>query len=170
MQKNTVVFLAAVVLGQTFALPVALAQAPTVTAARSAPSNCPYEMCALRAEPGFFGGRVLVVGVDGVRTNFGIHAGGLISVVDRVPAALTEAQLGRRNAVVSTIAGFIGAIGIGIALNGTTNANIDKVGDGQFFGALAVGATGAIVAVVQRVFAERHFSRSVWLYNRELTH
>ncbi len=139
-----------------------------MTAARVAPGSCPYETCALRVEPGFFGGHTLVVGVDGVRTNFGFHAGGLIRAVDRVPAALAEAQLGRSNAIVSSVFATLAGLGLAVALNGVTLPNTDKVGNGQAFGALVLGAAGGIVSGVERVYAERHYSRSIWLYNAAL--
>ena len=97
----------------------------------------------------------------------GILGGGLINVVDRVPSALTEAKLGRRNAIVSTIAGIAASLAITVALNGLNGSSINTVGDGQVFGAIALGTAGAITAGVQRVYAERHFSRAIWLYNRE---
>lgn len=37
------------------------------------------------------------------------------------------------------------------------------------FGLIA-GSVGVVAGVVQATYAERHFSRAVWLYNRELPH
>ena len=168
MRTNAFVILAVATIGQTLAPPVVLGQGPTVSAARSALSTCPYELCALRVEPGFFGGRKLVSGEDGVRTNFGLVGDGLIGIVNGVPAALSEAKLGRRNSVKSTIAGVVAGLGLVAALNATVGANIDKVSDGRFFAACAVGAVAGVTATTQFVFAQRHFSRSIWLYTREL--
>ena len=168
MRKITGISLVVVVLGHVFAAPVAVAQTPTMTAARVAPSSCPYDLCALRVEPGFLGGRTLVVGVDGVRTNFGFQAGGLVRAVDRVPAALAEAQLGRRNAIVSNVFAALAGIALVVALDGVTYPNSDKRGNGQAFGALLTGGAIALVGGVQRVYAERHYSRAIWLYNAAL--
>ena len=161
MRRLTLALLSAVVSHSAYS------QGPTVSGAQSALRNCSYETCALRIEPGFFGGRTLVAGLDGVRSNMGILGGGLINVVDRVPSALKEAKLGRRNAIVSTIAGIAASLAITVALNGLNGSSINTVGDGQVFGAIALGTAGAITAGVQRVYAERHFSRAIWLYNRE---
>ena len=98
----------------------------------------------------------------------GILGGGLIIAVDRVPSALTEAQLGHRNALVSTIAVIAASLAVTVALNSLNGSSIDHIGGGQFYGAFAAGTVGAITSGVQRVYAERHFSRSVWLYNNEL--
>jgi hypothetical protein len=40
--------------------------------------------------------------------------------------------------------------------------------EGIAFGALTLGLAGTITAGVQAMYAERHYSRAVWLYNREL--
>lgn len=169
MRKRFLAILAFAIATLTFRSPV-VGQGPTVSAARSALSTCPYELCALRVEPGFFGSRKLVTGEDGVRTNFGLLGDGLISVVNGVPAALAEAQRGRRNSIMSNIAGVVSGIGLVAALNASVGANIDKVSDGHFFAACAVGAVAGVTATTQFVFAQRHFSRSIWLYNRELKH
>lgn len=146
-----------------------MGQGPTVSSARAAVSKCAYDVCALRIEPALFGSRKLVVGLDGVRTDFGLLGGGLIEVVDPVPAALAEARQGRRKNLVAAIAGIVAAAGIVISLNSAISTGFDSNNDGQLFGALAVGAVGTVVGVTQQVGAERHYSRAVWLYNRELS-
>ncbi len=167
MQKHVVAILAVAISTLTFRSSV-MGQGPTISAARSAVSRCAYDVCALRIEPAFFGSRKLVVGLDGVRTDFGMLGGGLIGAVDPVPAALAEARQGRRKNIVAAVAGIVAAAGIIVSLNSATSTGFDGTNDGQLFGALAVGAVGTVVAVVQQVGAERHYSRAVWLYNREL--
>ena len=99
----------------------------------------------------------------------GLVGGGLANAVNRVPLALAEAQMGRRNAIKATVAAVVGSIAV---LYITQGAFSDPLGssDAQFVGGLLVSVAATGTGVVQSVYAERHFSRAVWLYNRELAH
>ncbi|MDZ7629900.1 MAG: hypothetical protein U5K74_00735 [Gemmatimonadaceae bacterium] len=144
------------------------AQGPTVTAARTTLEGCTYDACALRLDRSFFGGRKVVVGLDGQRLPMGAIGGGLVTQVARVPGAADEARAGRGNALKAAIGGVIGTIASVVALNQFDRGNSGSSNDGVAFGALGVGVVASITAGVQAQYAERHFSRAVWLYNREL--
>ncbi len=147
----------------------ASAQAPTVTAARSSLGPCSYETCALRLDRAIFGGRKIIIGLDAVSSPFGLAGGGLVSAVGQVPGALEEAQSGRRNAIKSAILGLLGSLAIVYSVQGTQGIDPLEWNDAQVFGGLIAGSVGVVAGVVQATYAERHFSRAVWLYNRELT-
>jgi hypothetical protein len=144
------------------------AQGPTVASARAAVDACTYATCAIRLDRGFFSGRKVIVGLDGQELSLGPLGGGLVSVVDRVPAAAAEARSGRRNAIKSTVAGVLGSIAVIVAVRSYGDRDLVIRDEGIAFGALALGLAGSITAGVQGMYAERHYSRAVWLYNREL--
>lgn len=144
------------------------AQGPTQAAARSALGSCTYETCAIRRERAMFGGSRVVTGRDGAWTSAGVLGGGLIFAVERVPAALAEAQHGRRDAIVAAVAGVIGTLALSASLQAATSADILTASDTQLWGGLLVGAAGLGVLSVKAASADNHFSRAVWLYNREL--
>ncbi len=144
------------------------AQGPTVASARAAVGPCTYETCAIRLDRGFFSGRKVIVGLDGQELGLGALGGGLVSVVDRVPAAASEARMGRRNAIKSAVAGALGSIGVLVALRRYGDRDLVLGNEGAAVGVLTLGLAGAITAGVQGMYAERHYSRAVWLYNREL--
>jgi hypothetical protein len=158
-----------VILSALFSSLPAQAQGPTVASARVAVSDCTYVTCAIRLDQKFFGGRRVVVGLEGQDVAFGALGGGLVSVVERVPAALTEARMGRSNTIKSSIAGALGSIVVIAALRRYGERDLFIRNEGLSLGVLALGVTGAVTAGVQRIYAERHYSRAVWLYNRELT-
>jgi hypothetical protein len=159
----TILVLSAVIVS----LPVQ-AQGPTVAGARAAVGPCTYEKCAVRLDRAFFSGRKVIVGLDGPQLGFGAFGSGLVSAVDAVPAAASEARLGRRNAIKSAVAGVIGSIVVVVALRRYGERDLVIRNEGIKLGTLALGLTGAMTAGVQARYAERHYSRAVWLYNREL--
>jgi hypothetical protein len=129
---------------------------------------CTYETCAIRLDRGFFSGRKVIVGLDGQELSLGPLGGGLVSVVDRVPAAASEARMGRRNAIKSAVAGVLGSIALIVAVRNYDDRDRAIRNAGIAFGSLTLGLAGTITAGVQGMYAERHYSRAVWLYNREL--
>lgn len=88
--------------------------------------------------------------------------------VERVPGALTEARIGRRDAMIATVAGVIGAFAIGLAVDALRRDDILSASDSQLYGGLLVGTAAVVAAGVKSARADQHFSRAVWLYNREL--
>jgi hypothetical protein len=144
------------------------AQGPTVANARATVDTCTYATCAIRLDRAFFSGRKVIVGLDGQELSLGPLGGGLVSVVDRVPAAAAEARSGRRNAIKSVVAGTLGSIGVIVAVRRYGERDLFIRNEGLNFGVLTLGLAGAITAGVQGMYAERHYSRAVWLYNREL--
>ena len=146
----------------------ASAQAPTISAAQSALGRCSYETCALRLDRAIFGGRKIIVGLDAISSPFGLVGGGLIDAVGRVPGAVAEAQSGRRSAIKAGILGLLGSLAIAYSVQGTRGIDPLEWNDAQVFGGLIAGSVGVVAGLVQATYAERHFSRAVWLYNREL--
>lgn len=145
------------------------AQGPTVAAAQSVLGRCSYETCAIRLERTFFSGRKINVGLESVSSSpMGLVGGGLVNAVNRVPLALDEAQKGRRNTIKAVVAGVISTAAVYYAVQGTINVDPLDWNDGRVFGSLLVGTASAMTTLVQSVYAERHFSRAVWLYNREI--
>jgi hypothetical protein len=145
------------------------AQGPTVAAAQSVLGRCSYETCAIRLERTFFSGRKINVGLESVSSSsMGLVGGGLVNAVNRVPLALDEAQRGRRNTVKAVIAGAIGTLALYYSIQGTRGIDPLQWDDSRVFGCLIVGSAAAMTGLVQTVYAERHFSRAVWLYNREI--
>ncbi len=149
------------------ALPLS-AQGPTIAGARTALQSCTYDSCAIRLDRAFFGGRKVVVGLDGLALPMGVLGGGLADAVGRVPAAGQEVQQGRGNALKAVLAGLVSSIAVVVAVNQFDGGNSLDSNDGMAFGALGVGLAAGVTAGVQGLYAERHFSRAVWLYNREL--
>ena len=146
-----------------------LAQGPTIDGQRSAAlRTCTYERCALRIEGNFFGGRSIRTGLEGVAERVGMLGGGLVRNVGYVPGALMEAEAGRRNAVKAAIAGVIASIALTTAFTSPYASTFENNGAGRAWGGLLVGGAAIIVGGVQTIHADRHFSRSVWLFNREL--
>jgi hypothetical protein len=143
------------------------AQAQTDSAARVGPQRCSYDVCGLRLERGWFGRRI-VRSVSGVSVPFGFVGEQLVVAVDGVPAARQEALMGRRNNIKSTIAGLVGGLAFAFALNQVTSGDILEWNEGQVIGGLLVGTAGAVVSGAQAIYADRHYSKAVWLYNREL--
>jgi hypothetical protein len=141
---------------------------PTITATQSALGRCSYETCAIRLDRSFFGGRRVMIGLEGVDNSMGLIGGGLVNAVDRVPAALAEAQSGRRNSIKAQIFGVVGVFAVAYSLQSAYGTDPLEWNDGAVFGALAVGSAATVTGLVQAMYAERHFSRAVWLYNREL--
>ncbi len=109
-----------------------------------------------------------MTGRDGVWTSMGVLGGGLVFAVAPVPGALEEAQHGRRDAIVAAVAGVIGGLALSASLQASTSADILAASDTQLWGGLIVGAAGLGIWGVKAVNADNHFSRAVWLYNREL--
>jgi hypothetical protein len=142
------------------------AQGPTLASAQTALSRCSYETCALRLDRSFTGRRVSV-GLEGVSSAMGPLGGGLIDAVQPVPAALAEAHAGRRNALKATIATVVASVAAVYAVQGASGDPL-LWNDAQVFGGLAVSLAAAGTTLVQMTYAERHFSRAVWLYNREI--
>ncbi len=146
-----------------------VAAQPTIGASQSALRRCSYESCAIRLDRSYFGGRKVMIGLDGVENAMGIAGGGLVNAVDRVPLALAEAQSGRRNAIKAQVFGVVGALALAYSLQRVNGTDPLAWNSGEVFGSLAVGSAAAIGGFVQSMYAERHFSRAVWLYNRELS-
>jgi hypothetical protein len=142
------------------------AQGPTVAATQSALSRCSYETCAIRLDRSLFGGRRVTVGLDAKSTPMGI-GGGLVNAVAAVPQAAEEAQRGRGNSIKAFAAGVIGALAVTWSVSGTGSDALEW-NNGKVFGGLALGLAATLTAGQQAVYAERHFSRAVWLYNREI--
>lgn len=158
----------AFVLAVSSATPM-LAQGPTLGGQQSgALRTCTYDRCALRIEGAVFGGRKVRVGLEGNSESLGVLGGGLMRNVGFVPGALMEAESGRRNAVKAAIAGVIGTIALTSALTSPYATTFDGGGAGRAWGGLLIGAAAAVTAGVQATYADQHFSRSVWLFNREL--
>lgn len=161
-------FAAAVVIAGSTVLPLH-AQGPTLAAAQSVLGQCSYETCAIRLERTFFSGRRINVGLESVSSSqMGVTGGGLVNAVNRVPLALDEAQKGRRNTIKAVIAGAIGTFAVYYSFQGTRGIDPLAWDDSRVFGGLIVGSAAAMTGLVQSVYAERHFSRAVWLYNREI--
>jgi len=146
----------------------ALQAQPTISATQSALGRCSYETCAIRLDRSFFGSRKVMIGLEGVETSMGALGGGLVNAVDRVPTAAMEAQLGRRNSIKAAVLGVAGVLAVLYSVQRTNGVDPLEWNNGQVFGALMVGTAATFAGVVQSVYAERHFSRAVWLYNREL--
>jgi hypothetical protein len=145
------------------------AQGPTVAAAQSVLGRCSYETCAIRLERTFFSGRKINVGLESVSSSpMGLVGGGLVNAVNRVPLALDEAQKGRRNTIKAVIAGAIGTLAVYYSFQSTRGIDPLEWDDSKVFGSLIVGSAAAMTGLVQSVYAERHFSRAVWMYNREI--
>ena len=142
-------------------------QGPTVTASQSALGRCTYETCALRIDRSLFG-RKVAVGLDAFSSPMGVIGGGLVNAVDRVPLAREEAQKGRRNMIKAAVLGAIGSFAILYSVQGTRGIDPLEWSNGRVFGSLIVGSAATITGAMQAVYAERHFSRAVWLYNREI--
>ena len=98
----------------------------------------------------------------------GLVGGGLMFAVERVPGALAEAQLGRRDAIVAAVAGVIGALAIGLSVQAASRDDILSASDSQLYGGLLVGTAAVLTFGIKATRADQHFSRAVWLYNREL--
>ena len=143
-------------------------QGPTVTASQSALGRCTYDTCAIRIDRSLFGSRKVTVGLDAFSSSMGLFGGGLADAVDRVPLALEEAQQGRRNMIKGLVTGVIGSFAILYSIQSTRGIDPLEWDNGRVFGSLIFGSAATIAGVVQTVYAERHFSRAVWLYNREL--
>lgn len=143
------------------------AQGPVAAAVQSSLRRCTYDTCAIRLDRAFFGGRRVHVGLDALSSPMGIVGGGLVLAVDAVPLAVEEATMGRRNAIRAAVAGLIGGLALTYSLQGTRG---DPLGwnNGQVFGGLLLGGVAIVAAGQQSIHAERHFSRAVWHYNREL--
>ncbi len=145
------------------------AQGPTLAAAQSALGQCSYETCAIRLERTFFSGRKISIGLEAVTSSqMGLVGGGLVNAVNRVPMALNEAQQGRRNALRAVVAGAIGTLALYYSIQGTRGIDPLDWDDSRVFGGLILGSAASVTGLVQTVYAERHFSRAVWLYNREI--
>ena len=143
------------------------AQGPVASATQSSLRRCTYETCAIRLDRSLFGGRRVNVGLDVISSPMGLVGGGLMTAVDAVPLARDEVMMGRRNAIRSAIVGVIGALALAYSLQGTRGDALEW-NDGQVFGGLIVGGVATVAAVQQSIYADRHYSRAVWLYNREL--
>ena len=143
------------------------AQGPVAAAAQPLLRRCSYETCAIRLDRSFFGGRRVNVGLDAVSSPMGVLGNGLVIAVQGVPLAVQEAGQGRRNAIKAAISGLIGSLVVTYALQGARGDPLEW-NDAQVFGGLVVGAAALVVAGQQSIYAERHFSRAVWLYNREV--
>ena len=145
------------------------AQGPTIDSQRSvALRACTYDRCALRFEGNFIGGRSIRIGLEGGSERVGLLGGGLVRNVGFVPGALMEAEAGRRNAVVAAIAGVIASVALTAALTSPYAYAFENDGAGRVWSGLIVGDAAAVVGGVQTIRADRHFSRSVWLFNREV--
>lgn len=143
------------------------AQGPTVVAAQSALGRCTYETCAIRLDRSFVGGRRINSGLEGVSVPMGFVGGGLVRAVDAVPRALDEASRGRRNAIKATVVGVIAGLALAYSLEGARGDPL-LWNDAQVFGGILAAGAATVVTVQQSIYAERHFSRAIWLYNREL--
>lgn len=146
-----------------------LAQGPTLGGQQSgALRTCTYDRCALRIERAILGGRRIRIGLEGNSESVGPLGGGLIRSVGFVRGALTEAESGRRNAVKAAVLGVIGSIALTSALTSSLASSAEGDVAGSAWGGLVVAVPALITAGVQSVYADRHFSRAVWLYNRDL--
>lgn len=143
------------------------AQGPVAAAAQPLLRRCSYETCAIRLDRSFFGGRRINVGLDAMSSSMGVFGHGLVAAVDAVPVAVQEAAQGRRNAIKSAIAGLIGSLALTYSLQGARGDPLEW-NDAQVFGGLALAGVTIVVAGQQSIYADRHFSRAVWLYNREI--
>lgn len=143
------------------------AQGPVAAAAQPLLRRCSYETCAIRLDRSFFGGRRVSVGLDAVHSPMGVLGNGLVIAVQGVPLAVQEAGQGRRNAIKAAISGLIGGLLVAYSLEGARGDPL-AWNDAQVFGGLIVGGAAIVVAGQQSIYADRHFSRAVWLYNREV--
>jgi hypothetical protein len=142
------------------------AQAPALAAAQGTLTGCTYDTCALRLDYKFFGGVRVRTGLDGESKSVGIFNGQIATSVARVPAALAEARAGRSSSIKSFAASLVTtAATLAIIYGGNRDVGIHS---SRAWTALGVGAVGSTIAGVTNLSAQRHFSRAVWLYNREI--
>jgi hypothetical protein len=146
------------------------AQTPAVPAAQAILTGCTYDSCAIRLDNGFFSGPTVRVGLDGQPARMGAFGGQLAKMVLRVPAAQLEARAGRANAIKSFAASMVSTAGVlALVYGGKGIRAIGSAGsESRLWTAVGVSAVGGTVAAVQNVYAARHYSRAVWLYNREI--
>jgi hypothetical protein len=141
------------------------AQSPAVPTATL--TGCTYDSCAIRLDRGIFGGPTIRIGLEGTPVRMGSFGGQLAKVVLRVPAAEREARAGRANAIRSYAASTLSAVAaLTLAFGGSRLGGAGS--ESRIWTAVGVSALGGTVASVQNVYAGRHYSRAVWLYNREI--
>jgi hypothetical protein len=146
----------------------AYAQGPTIAAAQTALRGCTYEACALRISTGVFSGERVSKGLMGQSEPFGFGGGGLVRAVNAVPSALKEAQAGRGLRIKGSVITVISALASGIlTVAALREANSDALTRNLWIATgVSTVATFYGGALVSR--SEEHFSRAVWLYNKEL--
>jgi hypothetical protein len=145
-------------------VPAARLDAQAAGQAAGIPAGCTYMACALRAEPGF-GGTRLVRGASGERIStlggFGGGTGPLLAGGD------SAAHYARRYTGAQRTAGVLGLAAAATWIYAVVRANDDDdrgfEDDAVVAGLVSVGLT--IVAIPFQWRAQRSLARSVWWYN-----
>ena len=146
----------------------ATAQGPTVSSAQTTLRDCSYETCALRLSSRVFRGVAVSRGLNGPQEQFGFAGGSLRRAVSAVPAALAEAEIGHRRYVRGGIFTVVGTLAsVGLALLATRDANSRDLNRNLWIGAGTMGLVTASGAI-EIARGDEHYSRAIWLYNKEI--
>ena len=149
----------------TVLLAVAASAAPALAQPVAPGRACTFDECAIRVEPSFFSGAVILQGPPGREARLGsvgLFGGGLADVVEGVPLALDHAEAAQR----STIGAAVTALGSVLVLSVVTSRLYDDVPSGSDTALLAGGLGLSIASGVLTLQAARRQSRAVWEYNR----
>ena len=148
--------------------PAARADAQAAGQASGIPAGCTYMTCALRAEPGF-GGTRLVRGASGERVatlgGFGGGTGILRTGGDSAAHYARQYTGAQRTAGVLGLAAFATWVYALVRVN----ADWEDVEDDRTAQVALLASTGlTLVSVPFNWRAQRSLSRSVWWYNSEI--
>lgn len=138
-----------------------LGLAGSVRAQEAAPTDCTYQTCALRFEPGLFGPR-LVRGVEGVPVGRpGLFGPDLTRAVGTSPEALSYARAYERARTPAIVTATAAGLLFGGMLTGRFSDEVQA-------GAAVGGLTLLVVRYPFSIRAQRALSRAVWTYNGSL--
>jgi hypothetical protein len=132
----------------------------------SSRAGCTYAMCALRAEPAFFG-RKLREGAGGttIRRGLSVWNPRLPEIVATSDSAHTYARSFVSNGRKSEVLGLLAAVGYAVWASGSRNFN--EPTDAAVIGAISALGFG-VAAIPFSIRRERSLSRAVWWYNSTL--
>ena len=143
---------------------VAVAASAAPALAQPVADACAYDACAIRVEPSFFSGAVILQGPPGREARVGrvgLFGGGLEDAVADVPLALDHARAARRSTVGAAVLALTATAALFIATN-----DIYEEPSGTDVALLAGGLGLSTASVVFGLQAQRRQSRAVWEYNR----
>ena len=138
------------------------------SAERVDPASCPYEACALRLSTRVFHGVGVQRGLHGRIEPLGFSGGALVRAVTGVPAAVVEAEAGRRNHLRGGVTTLIGTLAsVSLVLIANREASSPSMRRNLFIGS-GIGAAVSFYGGTQIARGDEHFSRAIWLFNQAL--